>query len=256
MQLAIKRAPGVAAGAAIKSSIQINVLDSIHENGAKLVAINNKEMPYFRFSYPGLRIIPEKFYDLAFRQEMIDEGATASAARRTVGLTARIECLDENGDPVKDVTIVAFTDFAAKAGASGTTNSSGIVNLTLPSKKIERMYAYPSHSSWGLFQQTFTMPAKLSITLQSIQPGSTDGLRHFYPTRSWPAVTARVRVGIIDTGFGPHKDITIHSAVNMVSGEDPADFRDRNGHGTHVAGIIGAKGDFTGVAKRCGALYI
>src|SRR4051812_12179955 len=48
-----------------KQNVNVNVVDSIHENGAKLVAIKDEELADFRFSYPGLRIIPEKFYKRA-----------------------------------------------------------------------------------------------------------------------------------------------------------------------------------------------
>src|SRR5262245_55396815 len=48
------------------TALKVKVVDSIHENGAKLVEMDKKEMANFRFSYPGLRIIPEKFYKRAF----------------------------------------------------------------------------------------------------------------------------------------------------------------------------------------------
>src|SRR6187200_3147471 len=52
--------------AARPKTMNVKVVDSIHENGAKLVEIKEGEMADFRFSYPGLRIIPEKFYRRAF----------------------------------------------------------------------------------------------------------------------------------------------------------------------------------------------
>jgi subtilisin len=51
-------------------------------------------------------------------------------------------------------------------------------------------------------------------------------------------------VAVIDTGSGPHPDLTVAGGVNCSTG---ASFNDGNGHGTHVAGTIGAIDNDTGV---------
>ncbi|EDP94390.1 S8 family serine peptidase [Kordia algicida OT-1] len=53
-------------------------------------------------------------------------------------------------------------------------------------------------------------------------------------------------VFVIDTGIAPHSDLTIDSGLSesFYPGED---WVDRNGHGTHVAGTIGAKANGSGV---------
>lgn len=61
-----------------------------------------------------------------------------------------------------------------------------------------------------------------------------------------------VKVAVIDTGWFPHKDLQ----VNFLEGHDATgnnDFMDHgNGHGVHVAGIIGANcGDTIGVMGVC-----
>lgn len=81
---------------------------------------------------------------------------------------------------------------------------------------------------------------------------------------AWKFTTgsSSVRVGVIDTGVAKHTDLN----ANLVDGydfvADSADgSKDLNGHGTHVAGIIGAVGNnsigVTGVSKKtcifCGA---
>lgn len=51
-------------------------------------------------------------------------------------------------------------------------------------------------------------------------------------------------VAVIDTGSGPHADLNIVGGVNCSTGKSHAD---GNGHGTHVAGTIGALNNTTGV---------
>jgi subtilisin len=55
---------------------------------------------------------------------------------------------------------------------------------------------------------------------------------------------AAPRVAVIDTGSGPHADLNVVGGKNCSTG---ASFNDGNGHGTHVAGTIGAKDDAAGV---------
>jgi len=55
---------------------------------------------------------------------------------------------------------------------------------------------------------------------------------------------SNVAVAVIDTGSGPHADLNIVGGVNCSTGSS---FNDGNGHGTHVAGTIGAKDDANGV---------
>ncbi|MDP2321308.1 MAG: S8 family serine peptidase [Acidobacteriota bacterium] len=51
-------------------------------------------------------------------------------------------------------------------------------------------------------------------------------------------------VAVIDTGSGPHADLNVVGGFNCSTGPS---YNDGNGHGTHVAGTIGAKDDSNGV---------
>jgi subtilisin len=53
-------------------------------------------------------------------------------------------------------------------------------------------------------------------------------------------------VAVIDTGIGPHDDLNIAGGTNCSTGSK-SNFSDGNGHGTHVAGTIGAKDNTWGV---------
>lgn len=53
-------------------------------------------------------------------------------------------------------------------------------------------------------------------------------------------------VAVIDTGSGPHSELNIVGGTNCSNGR-PSNYGDGNGHGTHVAGTIGAKLNGAGV---------
>src|SRR4030095_6184288 len=53
-----------------------------------------------------------------------------------------------------------------------------------------------------------------------------------------------VAVAVIDTGSGPHSDLNIVGGTNCSTGRS---YSDGNGHGTHVAGTIGAINNTAGV---------
>ncbi|MBA4180018.1 MAG: peptidase S8 [Anaerolinea sp.] len=56
--------------------------------------------------------------------------------------------------------------------------------------------------------------------------------------------SVNVGVAVIDTGSGPHSDLNIAGGKNCSTGTS---YNDGNGHGTHVAGTIGARDNTAGV---------
>src|SRR2546427_6082632 len=60
-----------------------------------------------------------------------------------------------------------------------------------------------------------------------------------YSSNTW-----NIAVAVIDTGSGPHSDLNIVGGKNCSNG---ISFSDGNGHGTHVAGTIGAVNNSVGV---------
>lgn len=51
-----------------------------------------------------------------------------------------------------------------------------------------------------------------------------------------------VKIAILDTGIAKHDNINIMGGINTIDQEDKESFEDNHWHGSHVAGIIGAKG--------------
>jgi subtilisin len=64
-------------------------------------------------------------------------------------------------------------------------------------------------------------------------------LSSHYSPHAW-----NTAVAVLDTGSGPHADLTIAGGKNCSTGKS---YNDGNGHGTHVAGTIGAINNGAGV---------
>lgn len=222
----------------------MRVLDSIHEDGAKLIELRPETVSVLRASYPGLRIVPVVYFYPAVAPRQGIATARAKTPKRVAGkLTVQVLSGSGNG-PVTGAAVVAFTDFASRAGAAGTTDANGRVSLALgaSSKKIDRLYIYAQRGFWSLLKRSFTLKNGMTFTLRAIDLSYVDELRYIYPNIP-PTAGGGVSVGVVDTGIADHPDLTIAGGQNTVVGEAPSDYGDNSeGHGTHVAGIIAAHG--------------
>jgi len=221
----------------------MRVLDSIHEDGAKLVEMTPETASALHASQPGLRIVPVVYYYPAIaRHQTI--AVTTKGTRKTAGALA-VQVVSAQGEkPVANATVVAFTDFDTKAGDQGKTDGSGKVSLALGggTVKIDRLYVYAQSALWNLLKRNLTLANGAKFTLRPIDLSYTDELRYVYPNIALTAGTG-VSVGVVDTGIADHPDLTIAGGQNTVVGENASDYGDNGeGHGTHVAGIIAAHG--------------
>lgn len=219
--------------------LPIKVLDSVHEDGAKLVQIDPDKISDFHMAYPGLRIIPEVFlYKMVMPHQQLAPGIKKLAAGKTV----KIKFVDKNGKGVPGAMVVAFTDFENGQGAQGKTSSSGLITLKFSAgtKSIERLYVYPVDTYWPLLKKNVKLNAPgLEIEMTSIDQLYPDALDFFYKKiADKPITNNTIKVGVLDTGVGPHKDIELSGGECTVEGEHKNDFKDYDGHETHVAGII------------------
>ena len=238
-------APAAGPGAAIEGQpVPMTVIDSIGEDGAKLVELPAESRLAIRSMLPSLRLVPVRYYTpaLAPRRHVQATAVRARAKAPTVTLQVVSKA---GGAPVVGAIVVALTDLENSIGAQGVTDGQGKVKLALGSAtvKLEGLYVYPADAYWTLRKRNFTISTSAQVKLLPLDLDYKDCLRHFYGTS--PETAGRgVTVGVLDTGIAEHPDLVIHGGVNTVNGEDPKDFGDngKGGHGTHVAGIIAARG--------------
>ena len=172
--------------------------------------------------------------------------ASVAAPRATTAGKTRVAVVARSGGaPIRGATVVAFTDVGAAVGGEARTKADGIAEVALgTAKRIERIYVYAPPGWWGGFRKNVMVRkgTDIVVRLSRLDPAEPDCLRHFYGNADL-AVGQGVTVGVIDTGVGPHPDLVVAGGANSVLDEAADDIADNgSGHGTHVAGIIAARG--------------
>ena len=268
-------------------SPSMRVLDSIGENGPKLVTMTPEGELSFRLSNPDLKIVPEVFYHRQWFWPEVKHRPARSAAKRNAKTPAGkgkvktgrkvptaaarasagsvITVVDRTtGKPLRGAHVVAFTDFASHTGDEGDSGANGVVRLKSisPRQALERVYLYGPPGYWGYYTTKTSAGALKTVRLRSIDLSDANLLlRQLYgrlPADAGKGVT----VAVVDSGVdGSHPALTnVTGGLNCVSTEvrdNPDAAKDwgpakKDGeHGTHVAGIIGGNGQgngFRGVA--------
>src|ERR1700674_2791606 len=221
----------------------IRVIHSIHEDGLKLAEMTPEAVFNLRTTLPGVRVVPVVRYKTAGLPRFRVAASIKAPGRATGNLTITVTDA-RSGVPVAGAKVVAFTDFAAGAGAEATSNARGValVARSRASLKLDRLYVYGPHGYWGHYAEDTRLADGDTITLPPVDLSVPDFLTTLYGTNS-AAGGKGVKVCVIDTGIAlDHPDLKVEGGQNMVSGENPNDFGPSADHGTHVAGIIASRG--------------
>lgn len=226
------------------------VIDTVFDDGPRLVEMHDHAAEAITAGPSPIRAVavtsyslPEVFAGctarLSFPGLVPDTAATAgTAAAFTVVCTDAL-----TGRPLEGCQVLAFDDYAARSGGKGVTDARGRVALTVQDGRIERLYAAGPDSHWGAYRKDVSVApdGEIALQIQPVDVGQPDVVRRLYGKSRFDAA-AGVVVGVIDSGIGPHPDLNLAAVANTVAGEPCGDGEDWLGHGTHVAGLIGARG--------------
>ncbi|MGI8810809.1 MAG: S8 family serine peptidase [Acidimicrobiales bacterium] len=229
------------------NDVPISVVDSIGPDGAKLIELSEESALSIRAMRPDLRLVPVVYYTPAvLPPERIEEGAGPGGRAAAAAGSITLQVVSKKGGvPVANAYVVAFVDYKTRKGAQGITDQDGKVSLALSKASItlDRLYVYPLDAHWSIIKKKLAVKTGTKVVLNPLDLGFKDGLRHFYGNAE-DGVGAGVTVGVVDTGVSDHPDLVIAGGANTVPGENRNDFGDNGrSHGTHVAGIIAARGE-------------
>ncbi|MBJ7309741.1 S8 family serine peptidase [Rugamonas sp. CCM 8940] len=227
------------------------ILHSTHDDGAKLAALTPEQLLALKVSAPGVRAVPLVIYQLS-RRPRLQLNPAACAAPAAVGAGAAaitLTVLRGDGElPLAGAHVIAFTDFAARAGAEGVSDADGLVRLALGArrKQVELLVAYGPAGYWGCHRADLSLDSAVRLRLAPIDLAADDYLARLYGRHPLTA-GAGVAVAVIDTGVAlGHPDLAVAGgaafvqAENDIGGHGPA-ARDGD-HGSHVAGIVAGRG--------------
>ncbi len=183
------------ARAAAVGSPSMRVLESIGDDGPKLVEMPPEGELSLRLTNPDLKIIPEVFYYPQWFRPMLKRrhvrktaqgktaaGAVKSKARTgarvaaqafvaTAGAGIAINVVDRaTRKPLRGAHVVAFTDFANRTGDEGDSGADGVVRLNSISSRqaVERVYVYGPPGYWGYYAINTSGAALKTVELRAI----------------------------------------------------------------------------------------
>lgn len=225
-----------------------SVLHSLDAQAPKLIAATDEVVKAMQAENAALRVVPEVRYQLA-RTPVLRATKKAASAPRASPVEVSITLVDGvTGAPVRGATVVAFTDFRNQAGDDGRSNAQGLVRLRLGARKpkVELLLVYPRDSHWGLSQRNIVLAPTNVLKLKPIDFAQRDFLGTMYPSPS-PAAGSGVTVGVVDSGVATdHPHLVVAGGAAFTVDEDDAGgwgpARKDGEHGSHVAGIIAARG--------------
>jgi len=232
----------------------LRVVKSTGESGTKLVEASPEVIAAIRQQHPGLRVIQEAFCHPALApRATATQGAhpasahSPAAAPIATPIRVRVTRAD-TGASVAGATVVAFRTGTDGAEAATATDGRATLAFSSAVNRLEKLFVYHDDPNLDSLSGTDVDVSlgELNVQLTSLDLSAVDSLRTFHRAGNLTD-GAGVRVGVIDSGAeAAHPDLnpTIEGGFNCVvdSPRPPEDFGASGSHGTHVAGIIAARG--------------
>ena len=150
-------------------------------------------------------------YIVVLSEQVADSGAVASEHSR------------RHGAEVSSVYRAAFKGYAA----------------TIPADRVAAVRSDKRVAFLSLDREVHALAQSVPTGIDRIEGDSSSAI-----SGNGSGSVTNPAVAVLDTGSGPHSDLNVVGGFNCSTGRS---FNDGNGHGSHVAGTIGAKDDTVGV---------
>lgn len=203
----------------------------------------------------GIPLYPVLRYRLAVAASSWSSALSAASPLVSSGppKTLKMRVVDPAGSPLSNVTIHVAGVSSAGQIENAVTDANGAAELSVAGSHVAALVLEPQYGSWSRYMANFSVPSTtLEITLDHIEPTYPDArLHHCRPAQGQAG--EGVLVAIVDTGVAQHADLPDArvTGVDLLQNSVQSNARvDTHGHGTHVAGVIGASGKMLGLAPK------
>jgi subtilisin family serine protease len=227
------------------------------EADAEHVAAIRAELPADSILEPAIRRSLHRRIPIELRPAIPH---TASAALKTTPYTVTIT---GGGKPLPEIDVMLYLRDPAGQVQNTTVRTSAKGKLTFPIPngfQIAFVEPIPFAGFWIMLAEA--PPSGSTIDCLPIPKPKTGGHAWWHDVMGVDTSNSTrgegIKVGVIDTGCGPHRNLNHVTLVGaFVNGESlPSEqARDVAQHGTHTSGIIGAKptkaSDYAGIAVGC-----
>jgi subtilisin family serine protease len=231
----------------------------VHSLSAELTDDHVKEL---KDQYGDALVIEKDFPLQMFNAaDLFEMSQSPTLSTQNDELKVTLKVLDENDAPVQGVQV----DLSGELWSDRQrTNAQGKVTLKLFGETLDSLTELrlkPSSGYWSRLIQSPVFATRDNVVRVTALPASMDAPQaDLWGNQTVGNVTmpdgARIRVAVIDSGFADgHPDVSAAGGRGFAEGGDPEeDWKtDDSGHGTHVAGTIGALNNaigMRGVADR------
>jgi len=232
---------------ALHKSHNVNVVDDIGDDAAKLALLTDDELLRLRAEVPGLVIEPNIRYK-KFRHPLLDGFQELSVAASANSKTITIRAVDWNTNvPLKNVSVYLLVDETRRTGFRGVTNDQGFCHFTtrVSTRKFGALIVFPNAGYWNRKITNIEIDQEYNVALRplpSTQTALYDWGHQFAQMQDGLSFDGTgVKIGVIDSGIKKHPGLNPSGGYNCVFGEDETHWdEDDDGHGTHCAGIVAA----------------
>jgi subtilisin len=250
---------------AFPQGAQIPVTTSFVDDGVAVLELTEEQAGAFKAANGGVALHPVRTYRLAAvdiesvltAQAPFDFGGLASAP----GKPFKIKVCDTNGNPVAKVQ-VRLKEAGVTEPHVAITNARGHATIDTKSGHADYILVEPFSDYWTELRRGVTSTKAVGFVLHGLSPAAADCLKYHCSDALCPEAcqpeSTKIKVAVIDTGVDTHCDLTnVTDRTSFTQADADDDLCDNGtGHGTHVAGIIGACGVARGLAPNAELISI
>ncbi len=224
----------------IEQTLRSKIVRSAEETGSKVLRLSPLEAALIKERYPALLVEPDVQHSLARTPlySSIEPVQVPASAAKTLKIEVR-----GNGAPLPRARVVVLVDVQKQIGYEGTTGPDGALQISIRSSdfKLPKVIVIPSDGFWSRAWANVDFTSRITLDVEPLKVGGFDwGLTATQAPARGQRSGQGVKVGVIDTGIGPHGSLKVAGGKNLIEGEPSDAWHDGDGHGTHCAGVIAA----------------